>query len=77
MNCGLSAVDPHSGRVVAFWEFLTAVEEIFDVQLLPGLRFPEVLGVTVRRDRRTSGMEAVPEVSWADLLLLGRKSSEM
>ena len=25
-------------------EFQTAVEEIFDVQLLPGLRFPEVIG---------------------------------
>jgi hypothetical protein len=25
-------------------EFQPAVEEIFDVQLLPGLRFPEVLG---------------------------------
>jgi hypothetical protein len=24
--------------------FQTAVEEIFDVQLLPGLRFPEVMG---------------------------------
>jgi hypothetical protein len=25
-------------------EFQTAVEEIFDVQLLPGIRFPEVVG---------------------------------
>jgi hypothetical protein len=32
------------GRVIAFLEFQTAVEEIFDVQLLPGLRFPEVVG---------------------------------
>jgi hypothetical protein len=37
----------HDGRL---WlresglEFQTAVEEIFDVQLLPGLRFPEVVG---------------------------------
>jgi hypothetical protein len=29
---------------VAFLEFQSAVEEIFDVQLLPALRFPEVLG---------------------------------
>ena len=31
-------------KAIAFLEFQTAVEEIFDVQLLPGLRFPEVLG---------------------------------
>jgi hypothetical protein len=37
-------VDVRSGRIVALLEFQTAVEEIFDVQLLPGLRFPEVLG---------------------------------
>ena len=30
--------------VIALLEFQTAVEEIFDVQLLPGLRFPEILG---------------------------------
>jgi hypothetical protein len=29
---------------MAFLEFQTAVEEIFDVQLLPGLRFHEVIG---------------------------------
>jgi ABC-type multidrug transport system fused ATPase/permease subunit len=32
------------GQVIALLEFQTAVEEIFDVQLLPGLRFPEVIG---------------------------------
>ena len=30
--------------MTAFLEFQSAVEEIFDVQLLPGLRFPEVVG---------------------------------
>jgi uncharacterized protein (TIGR03032 family) len=44
LKCGVAAVDLRSGEVVAFLEFQTAVEEIFDVQLLPGLRFPEVLG---------------------------------
>ncbi len=37
-------VDLRSGQVVGFLEFQTAVEEMFDVQLLPGLRFPEVVG---------------------------------
>jgi uncharacterized protein (TIGR03032 family) len=44
LKCGVGAVDLRTGRVVALLEFQTAVEEIFDVQLLPGLRFPEVVG---------------------------------
>jgi uncharacterized protein (TIGR03032 family) len=44
LKCGVAAVDLGSGRVVGSLEFETAVEEIFDVQLLPGVRFPEVLG---------------------------------
>jgi uncharacterized protein (TIGR03032 family) len=44
LKCGVAVVDLRSGQVNAFLEFLTAVEEIFDVQLLPGLRFPEVIG---------------------------------
>jgi uncharacterized protein (TIGR03032 family) len=44
LKCGVAVVDLRGGRVVASLEFQTAVEEIFDVQLLPGLRFPEVMG---------------------------------
>jgi uncharacterized protein (TIGR03032 family) len=44
LKCGVAVVDVRSGATVALLEFQTAVEEIFDVQLLPGLRFPEVLG---------------------------------
>ena len=44
MKCGIAVVDLRSGRVIAFLEFQTAVEEIFDVQVLAGNRFPEVLG---------------------------------
>lgn len=44
LKCGVAAVDLRSGGVIALLEFQTAVEEIFDVQLLPGLRFPEVVG---------------------------------
>jgi uncharacterized protein (TIGR03032 family) len=44
LKCGVGAVELRTGRVVALLEFQTAVEEIFDVQLLPGLRFPEVVG---------------------------------
>ena len=44
LKCGVAVVDLRSGQVIAVLEFQTAVEEIFDVQLLPGLRFPEVIG---------------------------------
>jgi uncharacterized protein (TIGR03032 family) len=44
LKCGVAVVDLRGGQVIAFLEFQTAVEEIFDVQLLPGLRFPEVIG---------------------------------
>ena len=44
LKCGVAVVDLRSGQLSDFLEFQTAVEEIFDVQLLPGLRFPEVMG---------------------------------
>src|SRR5205807_4039501 len=44
LKCGVAVVDLRSGQVIAFLEFQTAVEEIFDVQRLRGLRFPEVIG---------------------------------
>lgn len=44
LKCGIGVIDLRSGETVAFLEFQTAVEEIFDVQVLPGIRFPEVMG---------------------------------
>jgi uncharacterized protein (TIGR03032 family) len=44
LKCGVAVVDWRSGCVEALLEFQTAVEEIFDVQLLSGSRFPEVIG---------------------------------
>jgi uncharacterized protein (TIGR03032 family) len=44
LKCGVVVVDLRTGQVIAVLEFQTAVEEIFDVQLLPSLRFPEVVG---------------------------------
>jgi uncharacterized protein (TIGR03032 family) len=42
--CGIAVVDISTRRLCATLEFQTAVEEIFDVQLLGGLRFPDVMG---------------------------------
>jgi uncharacterized protein (TIGR03032 family) len=44
LKCGVAVVDLCNGRVVALLDFQTAVEEVFDVQLLAGSQFPEVLG---------------------------------
>jgi uncharacterized protein (TIGR03032 family) len=44
LKCGVAVADWRHGRVVAVLEFQSAVEEIFDVQLLPGVGFPEVVG---------------------------------
>jgi uncharacterized protein (TIGR03032 family) len=44
LKCGVAVVELRSGRVASFLEFQTAVEEIFEVQVLPGPCFPEVVG---------------------------------
>lgn len=44
LKCGVAVVDLQCGQSIALLEFQSAVEEIFDVQLLPDLCFPEVIG---------------------------------
>jgi uncharacterized protein (TIGR03032 family) len=44
LKCGIGAVDLTTGRLVAHLEFLSGVEEIFDVQVLPGARCPALSG---------------------------------
>jgi uncharacterized protein (TIGR03032 family) len=44
LKCGVWVLDALSGQVVEFLEFEKGVEEIFDVQILPGVRFPAVIG---------------------------------
>jgi uncharacterized protein (TIGR03032 family) len=60
LKCGVAMVELGSGRVVALLEFQTAVEEIFDVQLLPGLRFPEVIGFQQETIQHTFVVPRVP-----------------
>src|SRR5205823_13992383 len=42
-RCGVWVVDTRSGQTVAFLRFEAGVQEVFAVQVLPGLRYPEVL----------------------------------
>ncbi len=41
-NCGVWVVDLRTGGIVAFLRFEDAVQEVFAVQVLPGLRYPEM-----------------------------------
>lgn len=42
-TCGVWVVDIERGQVVAFLKFEEAVQEVFAVALLPGIRFPDLI----------------------------------
>ncbi|MEG3438646.1 TIGR03032 family protein [Pannus brasiliensis CCIBt3594] len=42
-TCGVWVVHIETGQTIAFLRFEDAVQEIFAVQVLPGLRFPEII----------------------------------
>jgi uncharacterized protein (TIGR03032 family) len=44
LKCGVGVVDLGTGRLMAHLEFVTGVEEIFDVQVFPGVRCPALSG---------------------------------
>jgi uncharacterized protein (TIGR03032 family) len=44
LKCGVGVVDLGTGRLMAHLEFVTGVEEILDVQVLPGVRCPALSG---------------------------------
>ena len=44
LKCGIWILDLTRGQIVGFFEFEKDVEEIFDVQILPGIRYPAVVG---------------------------------
>jgi uncharacterized protein (TIGR03032 family) len=50
LKCGLALVDLRTGNTAAQLEFRTGVEEIFDVQVLPGITFPYISGPWAERD---------------------------
>ena len=44
LKCGVGVVDLTTGRLAAHLEFVTGVEEIFDVQVVQGVRCPALSG---------------------------------
>lgn len=52
LKCGVVVIDLTSGKSVAYVEFKTGVDEIFDVQVLPGVTTPIIEGPYPERDDR-------------------------
>jgi uncharacterized protein (TIGR03032 family) len=52
-KCGVWVVDLLTGQTIATLEFEAGVEEIFDVQLLPGTTFPAIIGLEKETIRDT------------------------
>ena len=50
LKCGVGVVELSTGRNIARLEFQSGVEEIFDVQVLPGIRSPVVSGPFTAQD---------------------------
>ena len=48
--CGLWVVELQTGTIAAHLEFSTGVEEIFDVQILPGIVSPYISGPAAEKD---------------------------
>lgn len=52
MRCGIVAVDLAAKRAVAYLEFKTGVEELFDVQVIPGVRRAVICGPYPSHDQQ-------------------------
>jgi uncharacterized protein (TIGR03032 family) len=65
-TCGVWVVDLLSGATVGFLRFETGVQEIFAVQVLQGVRFPEVLDW---HDERVAQTYVLPEAALAEAAL--------
>jgi uncharacterized protein (TIGR03032 family) len=50
LRCGVWVIDLQTGAVAGHLEFLAGVEEVFDVQLLPGIVLPYISGPAAEKD---------------------------
>jgi uncharacterized protein (TIGR03032 family) len=59
LKCGVWVVDLGSGRIAGYLEFTSGIDELFDVQLLPGVSSPFLSGpLADRYSERTHWMMA-------------------
>ncbi len=67
MRCGVVVIDWTTGKSLAFLEFESGVEELFDVQVIPDGRRTVLCGPFPREDQQTP-VWVVPGAGQADLL---------
>lgn len=60
-KCGIAAIDLRSGRLVAFLWFEAVCTELFDIRVLPGMRWPMVVGF---QDDTLDGIMVAPKAAW-------------
>jgi uncharacterized protein (TIGR03032 family) len=65
-TCGVWVVNIETGQTVAFLRFEAGVQEIFAVQVLRGIRFPELLEWN---DQRLAHSYVLPDEALADVVL--------
>ena len=63
-TCGVWVVNIKTGETVAFLRFEAGVQEIFAVQVLRGVRFPEMLEWD---DKRLENSYTLPDEALADV----------
>lgn len=63
-TCGVWVVDLRTGQTVGFLRFEEGVQEIFAVQVLPGIRFPEILEL---HDPRLAHAYVLPDAALAEV----------
>jgi uncharacterized protein (TIGR03032 family) len=64
--CGVWVVDLRNGQTVAFLRFDAGVQEVFAVQVLPDIRYPEILTEGVNDDILSNAF-VLPDESLADV----------
>jgi hypothetical protein len=65
-TCGVWVVNIETGQTLGFLRFDAGVQEIFAVQLLRGIRFPELLEWS---DERLGNSYVLPDEALADVVL--------
>lgn len=68
-RCGLMVIDLNTGNVVNWMELRSVVTELYDVQVLPGVRCPMSLGFKTDEVRRIIAVDQPPSVTLHTLSL--------
>jgi hypothetical protein len=72
-TCGVCVIDLRSGQVVALLRFETAVQEVFAVTVLPGLRYPDLINDDAKLLENSF---TVPDAALADVPAARRGPAE-